>query len=126
MSDFNAGFTSEGAYSPDLLVAGDHPIRTKMITVASGQVQPRGALMGKVTADGKYILSLSAAADGSEDPELILVEDVDATGGDVVAEAYVAGDFNSNAMTFGTGHTAASVRDGLAARSIYLNDPIKA
>lgn len=124
--DFKPAFTSEGTYAPDLLVGGDHPIRTLGITIASGQNLLRGALLGKVTATGKFILSLSAASDGSQNPVGILGEDVNATGGDVVSFEYVAGDFNSRKVTFGTGHTVASVREVLHARSIYLHDAVPA
>jgi len=126
-TDFKPAFNgSEGTYAADLLIGGDHPIRTLGITIASGQNLTRGALLGKVTATGKYILSLSAAVDGSQTPVGILGEDVNATSGDQVSFEYVAGDFNSNKMTFGTGHTAASVREALHARSIYLHDAIPA
>lgn len=75
---------------------------------------------------GKYVLSLAAAVDGSQEPEAILVDDVDATAADKVCGVYVAGEFNSRAITFGTGHTAASVRDVLRAKSIFLKDTIAA
>lgn len=124
--DFTPRFQSEGTYATDLLVGGDHTIRTLGVTIASGQNLLRGALLGKVTATGKFILSLAAATDGSQNPVGILGEDVNATAGDVVSFEYVAGDFNSNSMTFGTGHTLASVREVLHGRSIYLHDAIPA
>ena len=75
---------------------------------------------------GKYILSLAAAVDGSEDTEnmAILADDVDATSEDRTCIAYVAGAFNPEDMTFGTGHSAASVKEGLKQRGIYLKDPV--
>jgi len=69
---------------------------------------------------GKYVLSATAATDGSEVPRAILAEDADATSGDVTTVAYLTGEFNSDAMTFGTGHTADSVKDKLADRGIFL------
>lgn len=125
-TDFTPRFANEGVYAADLLIGGDHPIRTLGVTIASGQNLLRGALLGKVTATGKFVLSLSAATDGSQTPVGILGEDVNATAGDVVSFEYIAGDFNSNKMTFGTGHTLASVREQLHARSIYLHDAIPA
>lgn len=125
--DFNPSFNgAEGTYKPDLLIGGDHPIRTLGVTVVSGQNLTRGALVGKITTGGKVTLSLSASSDGSQVPYGILGEDIDATGGDKVSFVYVSGDFNSLAMTFGTGHTAASVRDGLRDKSIYLHDAVPA
>lgn len=126
MVNFNPSFNgSAGDLTQDQLIAGDHPIRTRGVTIASGEgALTRGTLLGIVTASGKAVLSLAAASDGSEVPTCILGEDVDATSADVDSFAYVAGDFNEGEMTFGTGHTADSVRDGLRERSIYLNNPI--
>lgn len=126
-ADFKPGFNgSEGSYVPDMLLAGDKDIHTDGVIVASGQTIVRGALLGIVTATGKAILSLSGASDGSEVPVCIAGEDVDASGGDTNSWAYFAGEFNENQMTFGTGHTADSVRAGLRDKSIYLHNPIVA
>jgi hypothetical protein len=90
MNDFNninaAGVTNEGTYTPDKL--NDRDTVTRVRTIASGAgVLPRGALLGKITATGKYILSLAAAADGSQVPDAILLEPVDATAADVPARS---------------------------------------
>lgn len=69
---------------------------------------------------GKYLLSLAAAVDGSQVPDAILVDDCDASAGDKLIGVYLAGEFNSGAMTFGAGHTAASVADVLRAKGIFL------
>ena len=71
-------------------------------------------------ANGEYKLSASAANDGSQTPDLILAEDVDATTGDKLGLAYERGDFNANALILGTGHTVASIREGLRAKGITL------
>ena len=44
-----------------------------------------GAVLGKLTAGGKYVLSPKTGADGSQTAVAILFDDVDATAGDVVA-----------------------------------------
>lgn len=112
---------STATYAPDALVAGNHHLLVgRGVTIASGQNLVRGAVLGKITASGKYNLSLSAAADGSQTPDLILAEDCDATGGDKTALAYERGDFNANALTLGTGHTVASIREGLRAKGITI------
>lgn len=123
--DLQPKFITE-SYTPDRLHAGDFPIRTLDVTIASGQNLTRGALLGKITASGKYVLSLAAAADGSEVPSAILAEDVDASAGDKQGIVYVSGDFNENAITYGTGHTADSVRAGLRDLNIYLHKPTSA
>ena len=67
-----ANFETVGTLNNDALIAGNaHLLVGVKITVLSGQVQPRGAVMGKITTGGKYILSLSAATDGIEPPDLI-------------------------------------------------------
>lgn len=68
----------------------------------------------------KYKLSASAATDGSERPVAILVQDADATAGDVEALIHERGDFSEPALNFGTGHTAATVRDALRKLGITL------
>ncbi len=116
-----ARFATEGTYTPDALVAGNaHLLVARTVTIASGQNLKRGAVIGKITTGGKYQLSLSAASDGSQVPDLILAEDCDATGADAKALAYSRGDFNANALTLGTAHTVASITEGLRAKGIAL------
>jgi hypothetical protein len=43
---------------------------------------PTGTVLGKITASGKLVPSVSGAADGSETPVGILFEDVDVSAGD--------------------------------------------
>jgi len=111
--------TSE-TFTPDNLIAGDQNIITDPITVISGQTIVRGALLGKITASGKYNLSLSAAGDGSEVPVAIAAEAVDASGGDKVSVAYLTGEFNEDQVTYGTGHTKASTKAALRSLGIFL------
>ena len=112
--------SSTSTYSPDKLIAGEQPIHAKKVTLITGQNLARGAVLGQITASGKYTLSLSAAADGSQTPVAILSEDTDATAADKEAEVYTTGDFNKDALILGTGHTLASIEAGLADRSIFF------
>lgn len=121
-----ASFAQEGAYTPDSLHAGDFPIRTRKVTLVSGQNLQRGALLGIITTGGKYTLSASASSDGSQTPRAILAEDVNATAGDRDAIVYISGDFNQNKVTLGAGHTVASVLEGLRDQNIYLHNPVSA
>lgn len=110
-------------YNPDNLVADiDLAVSTEIVTIKIGQVITRGTVLGKITAEDKYILSLSAAGDGSETPKRILAEDVDATAADVEAIIYKSGAFNVNSMTLGTGHTFATIKDPLWTESIEVRD----
>ena len=70
---------------------------------------------------GKYLLSLAAAVDGSQVPDAILAEDCDASGGDKEAMVYERGDFIEDALTIGTGHTAATIREGLRTKGIFMS-----
>lgn len=115
------------AFVPDRLIAGNaHLLVSANVTIASGQSLQRGAVLGKITASGKYVMSTAAASDGSQTPDLILADDVDATAGDVVGGAYSRGDFNANALKLGAGHTAASIRDGLRSKGIIVVSAIPA
>jgi len=107
-------------FNPDGLLAGDFPVISEGATLLSGESVVRGALLGKVTASGKLVLSLSASADGSETPYAIAAATVDASAADAAIPVYLSGEFDSSKVTFGTGHTAASVKDGLRAVGIYL------
>ena len=121
MSD-KASFSS-AAFAYDRLIAGDaDDLIGRKVTLASGQSLVRGALLGKITTGGKYTLSLAVSNDGSQTPDVVLAEDCDATTADAEALVYVRGDFNASAVTFGTGHTATSVRDGLRSKGIFLID----
>ena len=122
-----AQFKTDGAHTPDALIAGNaHLLVARTVTLIAGQNLPRGAVLGKITASSKYKLSLSGASDGSQTPDLILAEDVDATAGDKPGLAYSRGDFNANALTLGSAHTVASITEGLRAKGIALLPAISA
>lgn len=113
-------------FTPDNLIAQGNPGTVdEPITLESGQNLTRGTLLGKITASGKYKISATGAGDGSETPSAILTSDTDASAGDKKTSAYVAGVFNQNALTFGSGHTASSVKDGLRDLGIFLKDSVQ-
>lgn len=118
MTDF-ASFSSE-TQQPDNLIAGPLPIAHTKVTLIAGQNVARGAVLGKITASGKYNLSLSAAVDGSQVPDAIAAQAVDATAADAEILVYTRGDFNQDALTLGAAHTIASIREGLRDKSIHL------
>lgn len=108
-------------YVPDALIAQNaHLLVDESITLASGQNLKRGAVLGKITASGKYVLSLAAASDGSQTPSRILAVDTDASAGDKTTVVYRRGDFQSQAVILGAGHTVASVTPVLSAANIEL------
>ncbi len=115
-----ASFSSaSAAFIDDLLVNGDDTL-TRQITLISGQNLTRGAVLGKITASGKYTLSASAAADGSQTPDAVLAEDTDASGGDKLTVAYFSARVKSNKVVLGAGHTLASIQEGLRVKDIHI------
>lgn len=115
-----ASFVSTDVENPDQLLAHDADgLLTYKETVLTGQVLLRGTLVGKITASGKVIKSLTAAVDGSQTPYGIVAHDVDATAADKEGLIYVSGNFNAHKVILGAGWTAAT-----AARSLMINTPI--
>jgi hypothetical protein len=114
------------AFLPDQLVAGPHQIVTDTITLASGQVVQRGAVLGLITASGKYALALSASGDGSQNPSVIAADTIDASQGDALGAVYVAGEFNGNALILGTGITLAAAKAAFRPQSIYVKTAVSA
>ena len=112
---------SSAAYVPENLIAGEaDDLIGKKITLIAGQNLKRGAVIGKITASGKYTLSTSAANDGSQTPDLILAQDCDATLADQQAVAYKRGDFVAESVILGAGHTVASIEEGLRSKGIFF------
>jgi len=89
--------------SPDNLIAGLSDVIPVEVEIVSGEgVLGRGSVLGKITESGLYALVNSAGSDdGRRTAAAILAEDVDATDEDVVTTAYIAGEFNKNALVFG-------------------------
>lgn len=123
----NAGtfsvFAPDGTRLKDLTVAVAYTSPHINLTVADGSADwGAGAIINVVVAagSGKVLKSLAAAVDGSQTPVAILADDADPSGGDVTCGTYIAGEFNDGEIVFGSGHTAASTRDGLRARGIHL------
>jgi hypothetical protein len=112
-------------FIPDQLIAGPKQIVTRNVTLTGGPFV-RGSVLGKITASGKYTLALSASADGSQTPTAILADNADGSAADVVAGVFLEGEFNVNAVTFGTGITAAAATDTLRPLGIHLKSALSA
>lgn len=101
----------------DNLIASDFPISTDRETLISGQNLERGALLGKISSsgsdDGKLKQCDSTAADGSQNPYAILMEDSDASSGDLVVDVYKTGGFNGALIGLATGDAIADFEDAL-------------
>lgn len=69
---------------------------------------------------GQYVIAEAAAVDGSAVPDLVLAEAVDATLAAASGMAYKRGDFNASALTFGAGHSSATVAEALRSKGIAI------
>jgi hypothetical protein len=116
------GFTDQGAHAPDNLIAGEFPRICRIVTLTGGASLSQGAVLGRISANGFYQLSDAGGNDGSEVPDAILAEPVDATAGDVQAHVYFAGEFNARALTLGAGHTLETIATGFRQRSLFLRN----
>jgi hypothetical protein len=73
----------EGQHAGEFIVSeGNGTISRETITVLSGETLEAGAVLGKVTASGKYKELDPAAVDGSEAAAAILYDAVDASAAD--------------------------------------------
>jgi hypothetical protein len=117
----NPAFTQGAAVALNGILADTSRVYAIDATIVSGQNLSTGAVLGKITASGKWTQSLSAAGDGSQTARAVLAEDCDASGGDKAAVVYLAGDFDETKLSFGTGHTAASLRESLADVGVFLH-----
>lgn len=116
-----ASFSNTATVALASLIAGEFPRVTRKVTIVSGAgALGAGTVLGRITASKKYLTSLAAAEDGSEEVTAILGEPVDATAADAEAIVYLTGEYRADALTFGAGHTAASTRDDLRALSIFI------
>ncbi len=119
-------FKNQGEYSPLDLIGGDFPLKSESIVLEAGQVLQRGAVLGRKTANGKFVLSAKIAEDdspikdGSEEPLRILTEDMDTTAEDKPTIAYRTGSFRAAGLKIGKGHTLASLKTELETRSIFI------
>ncbi len=76
---------SEGRYTAEFLVSeANGTLSRDVVTIMSGAGElAAGAVLGKVTASGKYTALAPAANDGSEAAAAILYEGADVTAADV-------------------------------------------
>lgn len=123
----NPTFSTATSPAPERLIAGDTmPRVTTDVVIAASQTIVRGSLLGRITANGQWVLSLAGSSDGSQIPRAVAAAAITTTGATAEVAAYRTGEFSEAAITFGTGHTAASVREGLADLNIYLRAAVAA
>lgn len=117
-------FEPATAFCRESVVLNDSTARTLSV----------GAVLGKVTATGKYRLCLSASADGSQTPAAILLADVNGNSGDIALAAntdtraivLVRGPaiVAEAGLQLGTGITAAAVKTALASANVLVESAV--
>lgn len=126
MADFEPTYGASPDYSQhstsyDEIDTGQIPLVSEPIVVASGQGElPRGSVLGKVAATGKFTLSEADAEDGSENPICVLATAVISGVSDVKSAGYVMGQFIFEALTVGNGHDLASLRAAWACSPLFI------
>ncbi len=114
-------------FTPDNLIAGDFPVVTDEVTIASGQNLVRGSALGKITSGGEFKLCDIASVDGSEAIKNILAEDCDASLASVDhVPVYLSGEFLESGVTFGGSTGVEDVRDAARDLGIYFKDSVPA
>jgi hypothetical protein len=115
-----ASFTAATPHDPNGIIAEGADYTAEPVTLLTGTAYTAGMVLGKVTASGKFAVSTAGASNGTETPTAILLETVDATGGDAVGVVLKAGAVNTNKINLSGSFTVAGVKDDLIARGIFL------
>lgn len=112
------------SYSYENLVAGSQKdIVQRPVTFRLSEVISRGALVGRLTATGKWQTpDFDDVANFSDYG--IAVEDVDSTTGEVNSTVYCEGEFLEGGVTFPYSHTADDWRETLVGHGIYLRKSV--
>lgn len=86
----------------------------EIITIVSGQNLQAGAVLGKITASGKYTAYDNGASDGEEAAAGVLFGDIDATDGDVEGTGFLRGpgELHEGRLVFDSGQDGAAIAAG--------------
>lgn len=99
---------NQDAYVPPVLRAGDGDFNTQPAIVLADEVLAQYEVVARITATGKIVAyDPAAASTGAEKAIGVTAYAVDATGADVEAAIYVSGYFNTDALVWPAGITAA-------------------
>jgi len=104
----------------------DNRFSREKVTVASGENLAIGTVVGKVTATGKVVQFDPAGLDGSESAYGIVIDNYDATNGDVEGVAIVRDAIvNPDNLVWPDGATPEQISaalDGLAAKGVITRE----
>ena len=115
-------------YTPDNLIAENiHPLATGTVTVISGEGRlSRGSVLMR-NSNNKFVLADEDSGTPLGTAEVILADDVDTTSADTVANVYISGDFNTDALIVANGYTLSEAdRVSLKNAGIYVVNGVSA
>lgn len=121
-----SGFTAEGTFTQDNLIAGDHPIRARGVTLEiTATAVPRGALLFQKNTETEFSVwdggTITAGTLYG-----VLADEAPISAATQKVRVYICGDFNKNAITVAGAGDLDNVIDALAMQSIYLHDAVAA
>ena len=123
MQDIASGAENLGTYTPVQLFAGQAPIISDSVVVASGQNLAKYQVFAIV--GGKAVAFDSTDAAGAEVAAGIMAQAVDATDGDARGPAFFGGFFNHAALVWDTPtDTLAERRAAFAGTDIHIGEVI--
>ena len=102
------GFINQGETKSDILLAGEFPRVSLLVTITGGKYE-RGTILSK--SDGKYTIC-------SHNPEAVLAENVDASSEDKQAVVYLTGEFNLASLTASV--DVSTLIDKLRSKNIFV------
>lgn len=108
---------TESTHAGEFLISEeDNCYSRDAVTVVSGQNLKAGAVLGKITASGKWAAHDPAASDGSQNAAGVLFEAVDATVADKIGVVIQrVAQVNGDEILWKTGITAPQKTAGIAA-----------
>lgn len=108
----------------DLIGSNAAALLARKMPMANTTVIDRGTVVG-VDGSGDVLKSLSAASDGSQTPFGICAQTT--TADDTEVLVFTRGSFNAREVErhLGASHTIASIREGLRAKGIELEWPVR-
>lgn len=107
---FAAAGKSDESYTPEQVIIGASDVITRPETFKSGADVTALTACGRITASGKLIKSVQSASDGSQVVCAICVENVASAAADKVGPAFIAGEFNIDALTWDASWTTDALK----------------
>ena len=107
---FAASGKTDETFTPEQVVIGASDVITRPETFLTGANVAALTVCGRVTASGKLKKSVQTANDGSQVPVAICIEDVASAAADKVGPAYIAGEFNIDALVWDASWTTDALK----------------